>query len=45
MITLGNQLNYPAYDSNEVFSDYQDFGKLPQEPPYYQEWLLFLDVF
>ena len=33
---LGNQLNYPAYDSNEVVSDYQDFGKLPQEPTYYQ---------
>ena len=42
MLTLGNQLNYPAYDNNHVVSDYQDFAELPQEPPYYQEWLFFL---
>ena len=40
---LGNQLNYPAYE-NHLVSDYQDFGELPQGPPYYQEWLFFLDI-
>merc|ERR1712193_580510 len=34
----GNQLNYPAYDNNHVGFDYQDFGELPQEPPYYQHY-------
>ena len=37
LYTLGNQLNYPAYDNNHLVSDYQDLGELPQEPPYYQE--------
>ena len=41
---LGNQLNYPAYENNHLISDYQDFGELPQGPPYYQEWLFFLDI-
>ena len=36
MLTPGNQLNSPAYDNNHLVSDYQDFGELPQEPPYYQ---------
>ena len=43
MIPLGNQLNYPAYNLNGI-SDYQNFGKLPQEPPYYQEWLFFFNI-
>ena len=40
MLTLDNQLSYPAYDNNHLVSHYQDFAELPQEPPYYQVILL-----